>query len=812
MIDPAVLKAHNVSAEDYKPKFTGEVIEGGPKRLIDLASERVRAGLLKNLGDARLWWAIDKGYDVPFYQTSYTLLRGLLDRKLSNEEVLSACNEFGLTHLLVDLPCTTHKDEPCNCVKQKKLDLPVFFQVLIPLVQAYVKIRWAKIYNDHDVYPVFKFEPLKLTAKNRLRSEILTDRIQLTAAQYGYGAVKRQIIFQQLLYSICLQFPMECWHQEKQLVKEDDKYEETVVKEGLRYQLPHPSRTFFDPSHRPDTLNSDSGCRFAGYWAIQPYGDIYDNPAYWNKDKVTYGGTNWMFSSDFTAPWGLYSQLYPCTLSFPAVNNSNLDRESQQYFYTSSEQDKATINVEMFMKFAPSQYGLADYDYPVWHRLVMANDSTLLYCEPLAYSPTIYYGYDADGNRSMNAGMGIEIMPFQDLVGQYLSQYLLSVKKNLRNVVFYDPALVDQTQLAKLKNLGDKIFTDTQFLPASKMETGWMQTSAREAFWPVTFPQQNTTEIINVVRSIIEILERVLVFSAQEIGQAASHEQSAHEVGVISQNTGNRVSFTASFTEDGFHAWKRQLYDAHMAYSDDEIFAQVANLNATNRKALEDLGFKIEEEPSLGETHAGVIGSKSALVMDGIASTRDGVNRINTPAIAATMVQLVQSLVSIPNIVETVGMKQIVDWYNQIALLAGMPQDFKITVKNEISPEQQVNDVKEQLTAIQQQVGEVAQQVVNQNMEQLAGTLKKSLIDPMQEGMAQLVKSDQEQTQALVQQQEAIAKLDQIVELLAKAPPLQPPLPDVYSQPAANLPVGIGQPPGMAPGPVLEPVGPVGPI
>lgn len=788
MIDPRVFEKYKMTPEAYRAKMTAENPSVGIKKLQELTQSRIRDGVSNNLLNARLWWAIDRAFDTPFYQTAFTMLRGLIDAKRGDDKnILSMVKDLGLTHMLTNAPCSCNAT-PCTCQEKKQLNIPVFFDVFVPLVQAYVKIRWAKIFNDRDLYPIFKYEPVKLSTDNMIRSEIITDRIQYQASQLGYRSVKRQAIFQDLLYSFCVQFPMESWYREQQ---EDADGKKIIIKEGLRYALPHPSRTFGDKSHRWDTLNSDSGVAWAGYWHTSRYGDVKAQKGYWNTDKIGYG------ASDFTklSSWSLYAQLYPCTIQFPAAQSGgtgDLDRESRNWFYGTNEEDKTVVTTELFQKIIPKDYELSDYEYPVWHRFVTANDSTNLYLEPFAYSPGIFYGYDYDGNRDLNAGMGLEILPFQDMVGNYLTQYLISVKRNLANCVWYNEDIVSPETIKEIVNEGDKFWRSLNMKGFSMKQLQYAQQDIKNAFYPVEFVKANTAEIIMVVKNVLDILERVLVMSSQEIGQAASHEQSASEVTIVAQNTGNRVTFTGGFVDDGIYAWKKQLYEAMMAYSSDEVFARVTRLNNKTKEQVEKLGFDVEEVE--GETRMGVIGKKSALAMEGIASTRDGVDRINNPAVAATMVQLTQSFLAIPMVVEAVGLGQIVDWYNKVAVLIGLPQDFKITIKNDVSPEKQLEDARGQME-------QVAAQVVNTNLGELVNKLKSEFIQPIEGALHQIGENQKAQAGRDDNQEAAILKQQQ--ELMAVAEAVKKRL-DAFEQVVTTIVSGASNIPGTTSGPSVS--------
>ena len=72
-------------------------------------------------------------------------------------------------------------------------------------------------------------------------------------------------------------------------MEEDDNGEEQEViqKEGssIRIAASFPE-LFWDLSYPVQSLNTDTGCEFAGYWKVVSYGDILDNSVYWNRRSV----------------------------------------------------------------------------------------------------------------------------------------------------------------------------------------------------------------------------------------------------------------------------------------------------------------------------------------------------------------------------------------------------------------------------------------------------------------------------------------------------------------------------------------------
>lgn len=770
--DIKILESHGCTKDSLKATFEKSREEraktsDGAKvnALIDLHRDRMRDGISKNLSEARHWWAIDQAYDISHRQITFTSVRGLIDKNPSSKEVLSAAHDWGITSMVSPLLDKFGRQIVSGNEPAVKLDLPTFFNIFIPVVMAYTKIRWAKLFNDRDIFPLYKYEPLKLTTASRLKSEIITDRIGRMSAEMGYRDDERQSIFQSLLYGTCLNFPMEDYWTEKQLTKEDGKEKAKVTREGVRFAMPHPSKVFFDQTHRPSTFNFDNGADFAGYWEIARFGDVRASKDYWNRDKITWGGKSpWPASSSFS----VFSSLYPCSLSFPDFSRTSgtgdMDREKMAFTYSQTNDDSAVNLVSIVHKLVPKDWGLYDYEYPVWHRFIYAGEDTCIHCVPLSYSPVVAYLYDYDNNRSRNPSLGQELLPWQDHLGNLLTQYLLSVKKNLTRVVFWNRDVLDDAEVKEIQNRGEKMYQELLMVPFSGKELSFSQTNVAQAFFPVTFPALNTAEIVTSINTVIGVMERMLGFSPQELGSPATHEQSATEVKIVDIHTSTRMQFTGGFIDQAIWARKKLLYDAMMAYSDDQILAEVADLNEAKEEALKKMGFEIEDKDKDGR-RAGVKGPKSALSIEGFASEREGANRINDAKIAASMIQVFQSIFSNPAIIEAAGLEQVFDLFNQMMVYAGLPKDVKLRFDPSKTPQQNAGDAGEQLKQLAEQVNQVAtqaaQNVVNEEMEALAETIKTKIVEP-------IAKSQNETQQGLIAVAERTGQIEEAVKMVAE--------------------------------------------
>lgn len=839
MIDLSVIEKHGGTAEKLKAKFETPKEKRSAKlnEFIEHSASRIHDGVKQCQRDAHFWWAIDRAYDVSRRQISYTLVEGLLDKKPSQAAtVLAAAKSWGLEDMLVPAyengkACCTPGGQPIM-----KLDLPTFFNIFVPVVAAYHKIRTAKLFNDRDLYPLYKYEPLKLTLPNRLKSEIITDRIQRQASEMGYRSDERQSIHQTTLYGMCLNFPMEDWYKEQQLISNGNgKEEKQIIKEGVRFAIPHPSRTFWDMAHRPSTLNSDTGCMYSGYWDIVRYGEIANDKSYWNRDAIAYGVGGKTSSWNRSDAWNLFSMMEPCVMSWPTGKSEggagDQDRQNRAFVYSANEKDSAVLRAPYFCKVVPKDWDLFDYEYPIWMRLIFASDETVIWGKPLAYSPNVCYLYDADQNRAFNSSLGLELLPWQDHLGNYLTQYLLSVKKNLEKVVFWNAEVLDEEKIKEIRNLGEKIYRQTTFIPYSDRELKWQQTSVAQAFYPVSFPLVNTQEISAAVITMLNVMERMLGFSSQELGSPASHEQSATEINIVSLNTSVRLEFTGGHIDDGIKARKKLLYDAMMAYSSDEVFAEVADLNDAKKKALDDMGFKIEDEEQGIHAKAGVRGSKKGLKLEGFASDREGPARIQDSKVATAMLQAFQTVFANPLVIQEIGVKQLVDLFNQILPFLGIPKDWRLRSPTTGNAQQQAEAMAQQMAQMQKAIGDqtvqVAGQVVDQELTKFAEVIKKEVIEPqaaltqgqealvqgqvaMQEeqknigdAVLQLVRRAVESDQKDGVQDQAIAKLAQLFEIAAQPQPVPVPVPVVEPNPYAESIVGAAP---------ISPTGEVAPV
>lgn len=692
-MDMALLKARGVSSGSYRKIFTAEPAEypAKVKRLVDLISARIRDGRTMNLREARAYAAIDIAYDVPFNQTTPTLINNIMSQRLSAEDTVAALRSWGLKEedLFLKVPI---KDKAGFGLVPNP---PVFFQIFVPLVKAYTTIRLAKIFNERNTDTILNYRPLKMTSRNQVLCEIMTDIAKTISTWYGYPSVLRQSIQQMLKYGIALSFTREEWDYQDELVGIDpvtgrESYE--TVKEGLRYILPHPTRMFYDQMYPLTSINSDTGCQFAGHWQVMKYGDILDNPMYWNRKSV-FCGTNW-FESPLAGNY--FSEVYPCAMRFPQVSWGTVSREDKAAWYTSTDRDQAVFVTPFFMKLNPREWGLGEYvggklhrtyDRPIWHKFIVAGDDTVIWAEPCAYNPIWFMGYDYDEQAGRTPSLSLEIIPWQDHVGNILSQIILTGQQNLANFTFYDTNIVNKSDIENAKNLGSRMYRGMNFIGFDSTLNQRIGLDVRAAFIPAQLEKQNIQELLQMFPVVLSIMERVLQISAQEVGAAATHQQSKFELQQIGGASTNKVIFTGSYVDEALDAWGRQIHKASTAYLDPKISAEVSSDIPNLRSHLDAMGFTIEE---VNRETVLVRGDKKALRLEGFASSNEGPGNAHEKEVSTIIFQTVGTVAAQPELFKKVGAKNLLLLLEQAAKMGGAPRDFKLNELPEGGAEEQV--------------------------------------------------------------------------------------------------------------------------
>lgn len=750
MIPLSSFKATGYDDAKLKAKFTEEPRTPEITELIDLIDSRIRDGMDHCQVNARVYRAIDEIMSRPLRQTTYELAQHLIDHKDSLQDIESVAREWGLTHMLTQaVDPRTGTPIEVNGRPVMGLDLPVFHDIYVPLSLAYTKSRWATMFNAIDQEPLYNYSPAIPSDREKVKCGVVTGVVRGISAQMGYRSDERQSILQMLTYGTCYNFPEEPWYQEKVVLPNGEKQ---IVKSGVRFAIPHPGRTFIDLSCRTSCINSDTGVTFGGWWDAYRWGAIMDNPGYWldpDGTKVSTDGGRIIRGGAYK----IYETLYPCNVKFPieltSVGQTD-NRTDASFTFTRGTRDQGVVLCKSFHKLIPSQYKLFDYSEPVWFQATTLFSRDVIKFEPLCYRPIVGYFYDKDDHRNIGSSLPLEIAPFEDKIGNLLKQFLLTLKRNLNNVVFFNKDGLTEETIAKIENLSGRSYQQVNFVPISLSRLQDRGVDPRSLLMPVNLPMGPTGETLTGIKMVLDIVDRLNGFSSAEVGSTTPHEITATEDTTIKSYVTERRRFTLGFHDDGMEAKKRMIYDAVMNYGEDKVFSQIAvdQLGISNEAAkvvLQQLGFVVESEWNQGGS-LGVVGPRSSLMVEEFSSGRDGINRASDTQMAKQMLQVFQSIFSNPAIAQAAGVQTMISWFNNIAIYAGLPTSMRLKFDpsqaqgGQPNPEQMMQAVQQMVQQMTtQQMGQLAQAVTKQ-LAELAQTIQKGEIEPMQREIGQAIK------------------------------------------------------------------------
>ena len=174
----------------------------------------------------------------------------------------------------------------------------------------------------------------------------------------------------------------------------------------------------------------------------------------------------------------------------------------------------------------------------------------------------------------------------------------------------------------------------------------------------------------------------------------------------------NRKRFTASGVDSGVDAWMQQIYEANIAYRDDEVTAHVTDNIPNLNVILAEIGFQIVGN---GPHKKLVGGSKSQLAYLSFARKNVDPTINSDPQMAQALMQGIQIIASNPEFTAKVGVPRILKMLEMVVKFGGGPSDYDIT---SAVPEDQVASpqLMQQLAPILQQLQQTIMQGVGENI------------------------------------------------------------------------------------------------
>lgn len=649
---------------------------------------------------------------------------------------------------------------------KKRLNLQKLHEVVVNIGRSYITRRVDAQCNQYNnLRPQFKYDPRDGSLVGRCRADAMSEYSDIMAEGYGYTHLQRQAIRDMLMYGRSVMFPECAWDRDIafEFAEDGDKGEgitevdgldaagnpvkrrikTRVVREGVPMVNIHPSKVIYDASQPLATINTDTGCSYIGYWDVKRFSDIKSNPLFFNTDRVAFSTGASSFYSKHRAFFDILYGDQP--INFPAdqaavaspdatspspagVKPVDLaaqnDRKAQTTFYDDVHQGAAVFVSSLRVKVTPADwFGMGNYSKPVWLHMHLAGDDTAIFAEWMPSLPALYWGHNENDAKLISLGQMHEIMPWQDQLTNIFSQLLMVMKRSLAQIIVINTDLVNDENgsnaLNKLKAdlQGDNFYQSPKLLEVSLKKLEKMGINI-DAVIKIVEPNQLDKDYIpnafKAIGQILMILERLMMMSPQEQGQAAKHELSATESAVIQNTTQVKFEAISESVNEARAAWKRLIFESAQAYGSDEV-----ELWVTQRypdAVVKEAGFKVVDkktEPSaenspVQEKGRLLLGTKRSLVHNYTFTSRDGANRFTDQQAANVLVQAMGTLLPLVG-AQSLGKERIFTVFNSVLRLLGLPTDLLLRI--EPDEDMRVGEQAEQPAGNEQRLAAIEQAV-----------------------------------------------------------------------------------------------------
>lgn len=638
------------------------------------------------------------------------------------------------------------------------INLPKFFEVSYNVVRSVISRRLAAQTNKYRaLFPYYKFEPRSTSQVAKLRADVVSQVVDIMADAYNYRHHDEQVERDAMLYGHCLDFVRSAWESEKRVVFDPQENPDlraegakrnvktVVAKEGLGFVNPHASRVFWDNMYPMSEINTDTGPRFIGFWDVWRYGDVSKNPKYWNRSTIQWSATIVQLFSTYAQ----YFSQYFCTISPPCDPNltdlsAANDRLNNVGLYTQDMLDSSMIIGVYFRKIIPKDHGIGDYPYPVWLRMIVAGDRTVIYAEFLPSTPGALLSINENDSRQINISLGMELLPYQDQMTQLTSLMLKVIQASMIRILCVNKDVADAEVLKEFRAdmAGENRYPTAAVFEYSSAKLEQLGIKPDSIMHMVTSGQDvnAVTVVFEAMAQLLKLAERLLALSPQELGQPAPSGISATESNIIAGTTETMYGFISDAIDDYRSAKKRIIYESYMSCGSRDFKVPVIGRysDATVKKAGLEVFQEDDETVVLTDSarQLTVMGTKSSLEYDYIFTSRDGAQRAPNAQLAQALVQLINILKD-PTILSGLPKSKFYEIVNEVFRLSGTGVDLKLEVSEGESEKMGVDPQNQKLQQVLQQLTEEitanrqAIKDVNSHLEETINTVQE-LVDEVQ--------------------------------------------------------------------------------
>lgn len=679
-----------------KPKSDGQI----RRRFESRIRSRILEGIGTNIRRSRAYQAVDMACDAPPIQREMIPLMLWAQGKI-NQQQAQKCITQCATPTSSGTPNPQGADQffAKNAAGKITVNIPRITDFSVDLTKSYVQRRLASLNAQwSNIYPLFKYDPRGVDDIALLRGDVLTQRVDIMADDYGYRHFFGQCRRQMLEYGFSVAFPRCAWDKKTSwrfkktnTGQPTEELESYVVKEGIDFVAPHPSRIAYDLSAPLANLNNDNGPSWILYWDIRRYGDLLDSGAdYYNINQI-FVSDGWIeIAQLFSEFW--YYYFDPKVLAWPSADSTDPtlqnDRECHIGRYTSEAPDQGVLTSVVFDKINPLQEGIGRYDGDVWLRMEVAGDCTVINAEFMPSIPGAYGGINQDDNRLANQSFAMSLLSFQDAASNIVSHMLMQLRSSLVQLWLIDQDSLDKSVVDDIKanaqNQNWWVDPHVLIYSATKLrELGILD--PKTAFFIVQSQITGAIQAgLTALGQLLNLCDRLIILSPNEQGQPNPREVSAREVSEVASSVQAINSFINEGPREQVAAVKEMIYESLIVCATESVRVPIEK--RYTKEIIEKAGFKIPDtvkvdpEDDLVPVNSPVMGNLRDLEYDYYFDSRDGAERVLNSDGAKTLVQLWQFLNSVPGVIQAMGVENLFNYINLIIRMIGAPTNFQLDI------------------------------------------------------------------------------------------------------------------------------------
>lgn len=671
------------------------------KSFIKRMKSRIEEGRLKSFKQYRFYYAADLAWDGQPALEEKIPLTLYAQGKLTSEQCIKDITAANKSSEYV----VKDKDGKQHLSMGRLTDVAI--NVIRPLITRRVAAQAAKYL---PLYPFFKYESRAKTEKGNLVSAALSQKVEIISDQFGYRQEFLQVLRRSYLHTSVVSFVESPWETQYQLRANPSAKtgeERVLVREGVNFVHPHITRVFSDPSYPLASLNHDTGIEFIGFWDVWRKKD-FNNPQYFNTDQIKQLGPKTY--QTLTNAKTFFDLYYPTISMERKLDRATQlaqdnDRKETQGMLAACKDDQAVVVAVYFEKVIPKEIGVGSYAYPVWMRLLVANDDTVIHAEFLPSRPGCVLEYNRDDSRERASSMAHEIMPYQDQADNLFSQlnYLMRLESLL--VIALETSRMGKEEAQSIEEWvkhgryhSEAILVKYKEAVEEELHGTTPGDKRKPLFEFLTSDLQSqiVTTIEGITR-ILELLERNQMMSRNELAQFNQRETSANEVMEVATTTNAIHGFLSHGPDEYRAAQKEIIYESLVAKGEGDVNVPV--VDSFQDEVIQEAGFKVNgtaDGVSVdGQLHKGkyITGSPTALVHDHVFNSRDGTERTVSSDVANSILQFLSAIAGNDTFLGMIGPEQMGKLIAEVFRLLGTTLNLKIDPEGSgFVPPQQVLD------------------------------------------------------------------------------------------------------------------------